>query len=70
LQVTTVKDRKYFRSIYFNDPDGHILEIATNGPGFLVDEEKDSLGKSLTLPVWLERHRTEIESSLTPIYIP
>ena len=70
LQVTTVMDRKYFRSIYFNDPDGHILEIATNGPGFLVDEDKDSLGKSLSLPVWLERHRTEIESSLTPIYVP
>ena len=70
LKVTTVMDRKYFRSIYFNDPDGHILEIATNGPGFLVDEEKDALGKKLSLPIWLERNRTQIESSLTPIYNP
>jgi glyoxalase family protein len=67
LQVTTVKDRKYFRSIYFNDPDGHILEIATLGPGFLVDEEETTLGKALSLPLWLERSRSEIESSLTPL---
>ncbi|HLF26622.1 MAG TPA: VOC family protein [Anaerolineae bacterium] len=67
LQVTPVLDRKYFKSIYFNDPDGHILEIATLPPGFMVDEEKDQLGSTLALPAWLEPQRATIESELTPI---
>lgn len=47
VQVTPVRDRKYFKSIYFNDPDGHILEIATSGPGFTVDEDLDRLGEEM-----------------------
>jgi glyoxalase family protein len=67
VQVTEILDRKYFKSIYFNDPDGHILEIATSGPGFLVDGREESLGKDLALPDWLEHERTTIEAGLSPI---
>jgi glyoxalase family protein len=67
VQATPVFDRKYFKSIYFNDPDGHILEIATVGPGFLVDEPADTLGTRLSLPAWLEPERQSIEPALTPI---
>ncbi|MBI1806584.1 MAG: VOC family protein [Ignavibacteria bacterium] len=67
VQVTPVMDRVYFKSIYFQDPDGHILEIATLGPGFLIDEEKEKLGTTLKLPAWLENDRKRIEESLTPI---
>ncbi len=67
LEVTPVLDRKYFRSIYFHDPDGHILEIATTGPGFLVDEPIERLGVDLALPDWLEDKRAQIESALPPI---
>jgi glyoxalase family protein len=67
LSVTPVLDRQYFRSIYFNDPDGHILEIATTQPGFLIDQPADRLGKDLMLPPWLESDRLEIERSLAPI---
>lgn len=69
LQVTQVLDRRYFKSIYFNDPDGHILEIATVGPGFLVDEEKSVLGTTLQLPPWLESNRIRIEQELSSITI-
>lgn len=67
LQVTQVLDRKYFTSIYFNDPDGHILEIATLDPGFLVDEDRRELGTHLMLPEWLEPHRARIEQELIPL---
>lgn len=67
IRVTEVLDRKYFKSIYFNDPDGHILEIATTGPGFLVDEDRDTLGTNLALPEWLEPNRARIEQELVPI---
>ncbi|MEJ2750183.1 MAG: VOC family protein [Anaerolineae bacterium] len=67
IRVTPVIDRIYFKSIYTNDPDGHIVEIATAGPGFLIDEDAAELGTTLQLPPWLEPHRTEIEASLTPI---
>ncbi|MBI3966510.1 MAG: VOC family protein [Chloroflexi bacterium] len=65
--VSPVQDRQYFRSIYFRDPDGHILEIATTGPGFQVDEPAESLGTALKLPTWLERDRADIEGLLTPL---
>ena len=68
-RVTEVLDRKYFKSIYFNDPDGHILEIATLGPGFLVDEPRLTLGKNLSLPLWLESERSRIEQILTPLSV-
>lgn len=48
--VTPVRDRKYFKSIYFHDPDGHLLEIATSGPGFAVDEDPEHLGERMILP--------------------
>jgi glyoxalase family protein len=60
-------DRVYFKSIYTNDPDGHIVELATAGPGFLFDEEKDLLGQELKLPPWLENQRMDIEERLTPL---
>ena len=67
LDVTTVKDRTYFESIYFHAPDGLLLEIATDGPGFAVDEPADSLGAALKLPSWLEERRPDIERSLVPL---
>lgn len=67
VTVSEVIDRKYFRSIYFRQPDGLLLEIATDAPGFAVDESADALGESLALPEWLEPRREEIESSLVPI---
>ena len=70
IRVTPVLDRQYFKSVYFRDPDGHILEIATSGPGFLVDEPKADLGTSLKLPAWLEGDRQQIEARLTPLRVP
>ena len=69
-RVSQILDRDYFRSIYTNDPDGHIVELATNGPGFAVDEPVEILGERLQLPKWLEQHRSQIEASLTPLIIP
>ena len=62
--VTEQKDRKYFRSVYFREPGGVIFEIATDEPGFAVDEPADRLGESLQLPAFLEAHRGEIEGAL------
>jgi glyoxalase family protein len=70
LRVSPVMDRIYFKSIYTNDPDGHIVELATAGPGFTLDEEARDLGQSLKLPHWLERERVEIEKVLQPITTP
>ena len=67
VAVTPVQDRQYFRSIYFRSPDGLLLEIATDGPGFLVDEPAESLGTALKLPAWLEPRREEIEPNLAPL---
>jgi glyoxalase family protein len=61
---TEQKDRKYFRSIYFREPGGVLFEIATDIPGFAVDEPAETLGRELKLPMFLEPHRTEIESVL------
>ncbi|MGH2398268.1 MAG: VOC family protein [bacterium] len=58
ISTTDVIDRKYFRSVYFNDPDGVVLEIATRGPGFLVDEDLSTLGSRLILPEWLQAAQT------------
>jgi glyoxalase family protein len=70
LKVSPVMDRIYFKSIYTNDPDGHIVEIATLGPGFSTDEPTERLGGSLKLPPWLEEHRAALQQSLTPISLP
>ena len=67
LRPTPIQDRKYFRSIYFRMPDGLLIEIATDGPGFAVDEPADELGGSLALPDWLEPQRDELERELAPI---
>lgn len=67
LQPTPVQDRKYFRSIYFRMPDGILIEIATDEPGFAVDEPRESLGQALSLPPWLEPERETLERELTPI---
>lgn len=64
LDVTPVMDRSYFRSIYFRAPDGLLLEIATDGPGFTVDEHPAELGSGLKLPDWLEPRRPQIERTL------
>jgi glyoxalase family protein len=66
-RVSPVMDRTYFKSIYTNDPDGHIVELATAGPGFAVDEDVAHLGEALKLPPGLARYRADIEASLTPI---
>ncbi len=63
-RVTEQKDRKYFRSIYFREPGGVIFEIATDQPGFAVDEPETMLGETLQLPGFLEGHRKEIEDAL------
>ncbi|MCI0434475.1 MAG: ring-cleaving dioxygenase [Gemmatimonadetes bacterium] len=63
-QVTEVRDRQYFKSIYFREPGGVLYEIATLGPGFLIDEEFDRLGTDLRLPPWEEPHRRAIEAAL------
>ncbi|NNJ11198.1 glyoxalase [Chloroflexales bacterium ZM16-3] len=67
LRVSPVMDRIYFKSIYTNDPDGHIVELATVGPGFTVDEPAASLGAALKLPPWLEQHRPQITTALSPV---
>lgn len=66
-QVTSVKDRQYFHSIYFRSPGGVLFEIATDAPGFLYDESVDALGTALKLPPWLESRRQQIEASLPPL---
>ena len=64
FQVTPVRDRQYFRSIYFTEPGGVLFEIATDGPGFAIDESPQTLGQSLRLPPWLEPRREELEALL------
>jgi glyoxalase family protein len=63
-QVTEVRDRQYFRSIYFREPGGVLFEIATVPPGFTVDETLPCLGQDLKLPPWEEPYRAQIEASL------
>ena len=67
LQVTEVRDRCYFQSIYFRVPDGVLFEVATIQPGFTVDEDLASLGRGLKLPYWEEPHRPSIEANLAPV---
>jgi glyoxalase family protein len=67
LQVTPTRDRSYFKSIYFRSPDGLLVEIATDPPGFAIDEDPAHLGEELRLPPWLEDQRSKIESSLRPL---
>jgi glyoxalase family protein len=69
LQVTDVRDRQYFTSIYFREPGGILYEIATLPPGFSVDEDTAQLGCALKLPPWEEPYRDEIEAGLPDIVV-
>jgi glyoxalase family protein len=60
-------DRFYFESLYFREPGGILFEIATDGPGFTVDEPVEALGQRLALPPFLEARRSEIEARLKPL---
>lgn len=65
--VSPVMDRIYFHSIYYREPGGILFEIATDSPGFAVDEPVEKLGEALKLPPWLEALRPQIEAALPPL---
>ena len=67
LSVSPVIDRAYFKSIYYREPSGVLFEIATDQPGFAIDEPVETLGTKLSLPPHLESHRAEIEAGLPAI---
>jgi glyoxalase family protein len=67
LQPTEQIDRQYFRSVYFREPGGILFEIATDAPGFTVDEPQDKLGSDIKLPPWFEHRRDEIVAALPPL---
>jgi glyoxalase family protein len=66
-EPTPVIDRFWFKSVYFREPGGVLFELATDGPGFAVDEDAAHLGETLVLPPWLESQRTTIEAALPPL---
>jgi glyoxalase family protein len=65
-----VIDRFWFKSVYFREPNRTVFEIATDGPGFAVDEDAAHLGESLVLPPWLEPQRQAIENVLPKLVLP
>src|SRR5262249_37094087 len=67
IGATPVIDRFWFKSVYFKEPGGVLFELATDGPGFAVDEDARPLGETLVLPPWLEGHRPAIEGALPPL---
>ncbi len=67
LEVSGQIDRFWFKSIYFRVTPGILFEIATDGPGFAIDEHPESLGEELVLPPFLEDRRQEIEAGLVPL---
>ena len=67
FNVTDIRDRNYFKSIYFREKGGILFEIATEEPGFTLDEDVDSLGEDLKLPSQYERLREELAEKLSPI---
>jgi glyoxalase family protein len=67
IGATPVLDRDYFHSIYFREPGGVLFELATDNPGFAVDEPVETLGERLCLPAWLEPRREELEKRLIPL---
>ncbi|MDR8391536.1 ring-cleaving dioxygenase [Aliifodinibius sp. S!AR15-10] len=69
LQPSQVIDRHWFHSVYFREPGGVLFEIATEGPGYDVDEDPDKLGEKLILPPWLEAKREMIEKRLPEIKV-
>ena len=68
--VSPVMDRKYFHSIYYREPGNILFEIATDPPGFAVDEPADKLGSHLVLPAWLEPERARLQAVLPPLTLP
>jgi glyoxalase family protein len=68
--VTPVIDRYYFKSIYYREPGGVLFEIATDGPGFTIDETAESLGSTLSLPPWFQVRRDRLDETLPPIVVP
>lgn len=69
LSVTPVQDRTYFHSIYFREPGGVLFEMATDNPGFLIDEPIENLGEGLRIPEWYEPMRSAIEARLAPLQL-
>ncbi len=69
-EVSPIIDRTYFHSIYFREPGGVLFELATDPPGFTLDESVDELGASLRLPSWMEQARPKIEKILPKITVP
>jgi glyoxalase family protein len=67
VKVTEILDRQYFKSIYFREPGGVLIEVATMEPGFSVDEPLANLGRHLKLPPWEEQHRAAIEAGLARV---
>jgi len=70
IQPTPLIDRFWFQSVYFKEPGGVLFELATDGPGFGVDEDIEHLGERLVLPPWLEPDRAAIEAALPPLREP
>lgn len=70
LAPTPIIDRFWFHSVYFREPGGVLFELATDGPGFGIDEPVEQLGERLVLPPWLEPRRAEIEAKLPPLRLP
>lgn len=69
LQPTFIKDRQYFRSIYFREPGGVLFEVATTDDTFVKDEAAEQLGQALKLPPWFEKDRGAIENKLAPVSV-
>jgi glyoxalase family protein len=70
MNATPVIDRTYFHSVYFREPGGVLFEIATNPPGFTIDEKVEELGTHLMLPRWLESVRKDLEKVLPRVNLP
>jgi glyoxalase family protein len=70
IDFSEIKNRSYFRSVYFRMPGGVLFELATTTPGFTIDEPADRLGRQLMLPDWFEGRREEILAGLEPISVP
>jgi glyoxalase family protein len=70
LTPTPVIDRSYFHSVYFREPAGVLYELATNSPGFTIDEPVERLGERLMLPPQYEPQRSQIEAVLPPVHLP
>src|SRR5881296_2987664 len=70
VPISDIIDRFWFHSIYFREPGGVLFEIATDGPGFTVDETPEKLGSQLSLPPWFQVRRDQLDEMLPPIVVP